>query len=262
VTYSIVAFDSASGQLGVAVASCVPLDVVQRVPGEVSGRGAYVTQSYLFDGSQPRARDTLMKGATAEQTLAALIDPAFDADFELRQYAVIDVDGGTAQFTGRDALAHAAHRTNRLGSIVYAVQGNVLVGEATLANVEAGFLGDACDLPARLVRALETAGLDGGGDSRCAFRGHPAQAAVVRVPSVGLALDADVGSSTTDPAASIRVQLEAWRKTHPCAKAAEGGDGGCRVNASSSSALSPLLLLVPLVVAAAIRSRAARRRVP
>jgi uncharacterized Ntn-hydrolase superfamily protein len=264
VTYSVVAFDSASGQFGVAVASCVSLDVVQRVPGEVSGRGAFVTQSYLLDGSQAVARRELEKGATAEATLAALIDPAFDPDFQLRQYAVIDADGGAASFTGEGALFHASHRTKRFGSLVYSIQGNILRGEATLDNMEAGFVADVCDLPERLVRALETASFDRGGDSRCTSFGHPAKSAVVRVPSLGLALENDVGDQRIDPVIRIRMELDAWHGEHPCTVAkgpANTEDDGCRV--SSSSSFDAFLLLPILGLALLrLRRRAGRRHVP
>jgi uncharacterized Ntn-hydrolase superfamily protein len=262
VTYSIVAFDSASGQFGVAVASCVPLDTVRRVPGEVSGRGAFVTQSSLFADSQRLARERLENGASAETTLAALLDPAFDPGFQSRQYAVIDVDGGAAAFTGDDAMHFAAHRTKRFGTFVYSLQGNILTGDATLENMEAGFVSDVCDLPERLVRALETAAFDRGGDSRCTPYRHPAQAAVVQVPSVGLVLEADVGSATVavDPSASIRTQFEAWRDAHPCARSeapANTGDDGCRVGSSGSSPFEACVALS--LLALALWDRWARR---
>lgn len=267
-TYSVVAFDSAHGQFGVAVASCVPLDVVMRVPGEVPGRGAFVTQSFLFDDSRAALRDRLETGASAEEALAAVIDPAFDPDFQLRQYSVVDADGGVGIFTGESASFVAAHRTERFGPFVYAVQGNLLTGEATLENMEAGFVADGCDLPERLVRALETASFDQGGDRRCTPFGHPAQAALVHVPSVGLAIEVDVGDERADPAIGLRTRFEAWRKEHPCATSGEltnTGDDGCRASAPLASSLSPQVAVAMVSLVALLvlrRSRAATRRVP
>lgn len=264
-TYSIVAFDVATRHFGVAVASCVSLDVVQRVPGVVPDRGAFVTQSFLLPDAWTLARDTLAKGATAEATLAAMIDPAFDPSFELRQYAVIDADGGTAVFTGDDdAVYNASHRVGRFGPFVYSLQGNILAGRGTLDNMEAGFVSDVCDLPERLMRTLETASFDRGGDNRCVLgEGRPAQSAVLQVPALGLSLEVDVGEeSRTDPTLLLRAQFDDWRAAHPCPTSdtlTNTTDDGCRVTDSTSSSSSPFdaLVLAPLVVLALRRSRTA-----
>jgi uncharacterized Ntn-hydrolase superfamily protein len=234
VTYSIVAFDSANGHFGVAVASCVPLDVLRRVPGVVPGKGAFVTQSYLSDDAHALAERELEKGATADAALTALTDPTFDPSFQQRQYAIIDIGGRAAVFTGEDALAVAVHRSRRLEPFVYTLQGNILTGEATLDNMEAGFLADVCDLPERLMRSVETASFDGGGDSRCTIYGHPAQSVLVEIPSAGLAIEIDVGNDRVDPARRLRTQFDAWRKDHPCPTSGEItniDDQGCHVAA-------------------------------
>lgn len=262
-TYSIVAFDAATKHFGIAVASCVPLDVVEQVPGVVPERGAFVTQSFLFPAARTRAEEALASGATAEATLAALIDPEFDPSFETRQYAVIDVDGGTAVFTGKDdAVYNASHRVGRFGPFVYTLQGNILAGQGTLENMEAGFVNDVCDLPERLVRALETASFDRGGDNRCVLAyGRPAQSAVVQVPAMELSLRVDVGeASLVNPTTVIRTQFDEWRATHPCASGSGLGntsDGGCRITSSPSHALDAFLLAaIVALVFAGLRRRA------
>ena len=262
-TYSVLAFDSANRQFGVAVASCVPLDVVKMVPGEVAGRGAYVTQSVLFEDAHVLAGDRLAQGASAEDTLAAMIAPAFDPSFSDRQYAVVDIDGGIATFTGETAGFFAGHRENRFASFVYSVQGNLLADDSTLDNAEAGFLADVCDLPERLVTALERAGFDRGGDRRCTPFGHPAQAALVHVPSVGLSIEVDVGNDRLDPALALRERFDVWRKDHPCPTG--GGiantpqDDGCHVGSSTSW---DGLVVVPLLVFLVFRTICSRRCAP
>lgn len=254
------AFDSARKELGIAVASCVPLDVLRQVPGVVPERGAFVTQSFLLPDARLVAEGALARGASADQTLAAMIDPSFDPSFDVRQYAVIDVDGGAAVFTGKDdAVYNASHRVGRLGPFVYTMQGNILAGRATLDNMEAGFVADVCDLPERLMRALETASFDRGGDNRCVLgEGRPAQSAILQVPAAGLALEIDVADpGGIDPTLFIRAQLDTWRATHPCPTSetlTNTSDEGCRVGASSTpfsstSAFEPLAM-APLVIVA------------
>ena len=256
VTYSIVAADTASGEIGSAVASCVPLETVLRVPGEVSARGAYVTQSYLLDAAHGRARAAFLDGGGAEAVVAALVDPDFDAKLQSRQYAAVDLDGGVAAFTGSDTLAFASHRTAREGSLVFSVQGNILTDGGVLSRMETAFrAGGACDLAERLVRALEAARTDGGGDSRCTSNGTPSSSAVVRARDLVI----EVPEGSGDPTVTVRARFDAWRKTHPCTTPKpRSEDEGC---AQSSHCGAPATLLVVaslLVLALVFRRRVAR----
>jgi uncharacterized Ntn-hydrolase superfamily protein len=85
-----------------------------------------------------------------------------DPDREKRQLGIVDASGASASFTGGDCTGWAGQLTGP----DYAIQGNMLTGEATLAAMEAAFLSTAeKNLPERLVRSLES-GQRGGGDKR------------------------------------------------------------------------------------------------
>ena len=87
---------------------------------------------------------------------------AADAGRALRQFGVVDAAGQAASYTGADCTPWCGHRVGP----GYAVQGNMLSGEAVIAGMEAAFLAAADeDLAERLMRALE-AGQAGGGDKR------------------------------------------------------------------------------------------------
>ncbi len=86
---------------------------------------------------------------------------ADDAERETRQLGVVAADGRAAAHTGSECLAWAGHRVGD----GYAVQGNILAGEAVVAEMERAFLETAGSLAERLVASLE-AGQAAGGDSR------------------------------------------------------------------------------------------------
>lgn len=103
-TYSIVARDESTGQLGVAVQTCLPA-VGTVVPWARPGVGAVATQAMADPAYGPRCLDLLVDGVDAfdalEQTRAA--DPAS----VMRQVGVVDRDGGVAAFTGELCIDHA-----------------------------------------------------------------------------------------------------------------------------------------------------------
>ncbi|MEW5941624.1 MAG: DUF1028 domain-containing protein [Chloroflexota bacterium] len=157
-TFSIVAFDSQDQSWGVAVASKFPA-VGAVVPWARAGAGAVATQSFANTSYAPRGLDLMASGLSAEETLAKLL--ADDPEKDLRQVGLVDARGGSASFTGPGCFAWA-------GGVVgpaYACQGNILVGEQVVKELERGFLETKGDLPARLHAAL-LAGDRAGGDRR------------------------------------------------------------------------------------------------
>ena len=224
-TYSIVAVDTRTGAVGGAVASCVPLATLSRVYGASPGRGALMTQSYLKDEAHPDGLALLSLGQAPAGIVSALTDPAYDANFELRQYAVLDVTGRVAGFTGPKAIAHAEHATFSHQHFAFSVQGNVLTGPIVLEQAQTGFVSrEACDLPARLMLALAAVGAEGAGDSRCVDSGFPAQSATLQVDPAHTAVGSylrlaaeSIGSPpSADPVLELRAQFDAWRIENPC----------------------------------------------
>ena len=201
-----------------ATASCVPLDTLTRIYASRRDRGAVLTQSYLVDGdgAQARALSLLAGGADAHDVLSALVEPAFDADFERRQYAVLDMTGGVATHTGSAANDHASHAQRVTDEHAVVVAGNFLSGPDVLERMLSGFAGDGCDLEARLYAALVAAGQPDSGDARCIEQARPAQSAWLVAERDGEDIDLRVEEVTDDPIATLGDELAAFRQAHPC----------------------------------------------
>jgi uncharacterized Ntn-hydrolase superfamily protein len=161
-TFSIVARDPATGQLGVAVATCA-LAVGRAAPWARAGVGAVATQALSQRGYGPRLLDRLAAGDAAADALDRLL--AQDGEADQRQVAVVGAAGAPAAWTGVGCLSACGHRT---GDDV-SVQGNMLASRSVVPSVAEGYAeasGDSTgDFAARLVAALR-AGDAAGGDLR------------------------------------------------------------------------------------------------
>ena len=157
-TFSIVARDSATGELGVAVASRF-FAVGSVVPWAKAGIGAVATQSFANTTFGWRGLDLLQNGATPEEALKILLRD--DSDRERRQVGIVASNGESVTYTGKGCLSWAGGRSGRN----YAVQGNILAAEAVVTEMEKAFLQTKGTLADRLFAAL-VAGDANGGDSR------------------------------------------------------------------------------------------------
>ncbi len=157
-TFSIVAFDPETGDLGVAVQSKF-LAVGAVVPYAKAGVGAVATQSYANLLYGPEGLRLLEEGLPPEEVIRRLTSQ--DEEAHLRQVGIVDAHGRSAAFTGEGCFEWAGHRT---GPNV-AVQGNILVGPETVDAMYETFLSTEGDLAHRLVSAL-AAGQAAGGDRR------------------------------------------------------------------------------------------------
>jgi len=157
-TFSIVARDSATGELGVAVASKF-FTVGNVVPWAKAGVGAVATQSYANTSFGWRGLELLEQGLTPQEAVDKLI--AEDDNPTQRQLGIVSADGKSATYTGEKCNAWAG---GQFGPD-YAVQGNILAGEAVVTAMEQAFLETEGTLAARLYAAL-LAGEKNGGDSR------------------------------------------------------------------------------------------------
>jgi uncharacterized Ntn-hydrolase superfamily protein len=155
-TYSIVARDPVSGQLGVAVQSCWPM-VGAVVTWAEPGVGAVATQSFTEIGYGPRALDLLRAGTSAADALAALI--AADPGEAVRQVAIVDRSGATATHTGSGCIAEAGHVTADGVSVQANMMERATVWPAMLAAWESTD-GDLADRFMAVLRAAEAEGGD------------------------------------------------------------------------------------------------------
>jgi uncharacterized Ntn-hydrolase superfamily protein len=158
VTYSIVALDRATGDLGVAVQSKF-LAVGTVVPWAQAGIGAIATQSFANVAYGPDGLAALRAGVPAGDVLARLL--AADDLRDQRQAGVVDRHGGTATHTGRACFAWAGGRTGE----GFAAQGNILAGPAVVDGLADTFLAGGRPFPELLVACL-TAAEASGGDRR------------------------------------------------------------------------------------------------
>ena len=158
-TYSIVARDPATGELGVAVASCM-FAVGSLVPWARAGVGAVATQAFGEVAYGPRCLDLLAADVGAETALAGLREA--DALSALRQVAVVDSNGAVASFTGDMCIDHAGH----LVVDGYSVQANMMANDRTWPAMADAF-GASREQPlgTRMLMALRAA-QDEGGDTR------------------------------------------------------------------------------------------------
>lgn len=165
-TWSIVVVDLVTGEVAVVIATCVPYyDLRPIAVVVVPGRGAAAAQaSPGATALRAMIRNGLLQGTSATQILAQLA--ANDGGNANRQYGIVGIDSGSATFTGGLAMAWAAGRTGQVGSLVYAIQGNVLAGDAVLNAAEQALLLTPGDLPEKLMAAMEAATAMGG-DGRC-----------------------------------------------------------------------------------------------
>src|SRR5215210_2918858 len=175
-TYSIVAYDSASGDLGVAVQSKFP-NVGGIVPWAQAGVGAVATQSLGNTAYGERGLELLAQGATAEEALRIIMRT--DTMLQDRQVGIVDARGNAASFTGKSTFDWAGGRTGGDGRAAgqaggkgqvitgrgYTAQANIMVSDETVKNLAETFERSKGNLADRLMEALR-AGQAGGGDKR------------------------------------------------------------------------------------------------
>jgi uncharacterized Ntn-hydrolase superfamily protein len=157
-TFSIVARDPETGELGVAVASRF-FSVGSVVPYAKAGVGAVATQANANVTYGPRGLELLSRGATAEETMKVLLRG--DANASSRQFGIVGADGTSVSYSGPECIAWAGGRSGPN----YAVQGNILTGEAVVVAMEKAFLETKGTLARRMWAAM-LAGDAAGGDSR------------------------------------------------------------------------------------------------
>jgi uncharacterized Ntn-hydrolase superfamily protein len=157
-TYSIVARDSATGELGVAVQSHW-FSVGSVVPWAASGVGAVATQSFTDPAYGALGLEMMRSGKSAPETLAGLV--ASDPNEAVRQVGMVDAQGRTAVHTGASAIAEACDRTGP----GFTVQANLMLKAGVCDAMVRAYATSSGDLTERLMATLEAA-QEAGGDLR------------------------------------------------------------------------------------------------
>lgn len=157
-TYSIVARDPATGELGVAVQSHW-FSVGSIVTWAEAGIGAVATQSFVDPSYGKLGLDLMRAGKSAPDTLKALL--AGDDGREVRQVAMIDAQGRVAAHTGSKDIPAAGHIVGK----DYSVQANLMLNEKVWPAMSRAFENTNGDLAERMLAALDAA-QEAGGDIR------------------------------------------------------------------------------------------------
>ena len=155
-TYSIVARDEKTGDLGVAVQSHW-FSVGTSVSWAEAGVGAVATQSFTNRSFGLRGLALLKSGLTAQQALDSLL--ATDPGRDVRQLAIVDRQGNVAVHTGKSCIDFAGHKTGN----GFSVQANMMLNDKVPSAMEKAFLAsNGKPLAERLLLSLEAAQAAGG----------------------------------------------------------------------------------------------------
>ncbi len=223
-TFSIVAVDTETGEIGSAGASCVDnadqFGGVILISGIIPGRGAINGQATVCipHVNLNNALDQMELGLSPDEILDWLYDN--DAcqfgDNEQRQYGIVDLDSmgnpRSAAFTGSTTLSYAGHRVGAN----YAIQGNILLGHEILDSMEYNFLNTPGPLAKRLMAALQGANVPGA-DSRCLDEGTSSKSAFLRVfkpeddpNDPYLEINVQLTPDGVEPIDSLQVTFDEW----------------------------------------------------
>lgn len=154
-TYSIVAVDTVTGEIGAAVQSHW-FSVGSIVIWAEAGVGAVATQSFVNPSFGPRGLSLLKSGMTSQQAVNSLLET--DDGRDVRQLAIIDARGNAATHTGKGCIPDAGHITRKN----YSIQANMMLNNRVWPAMEKAFLDAKGPLAERLVAALEAAQAQGG----------------------------------------------------------------------------------------------------
>lgn len=217
-TYSIVARDPETGELGVAVQTYW-FAVGNGVPWLEPGVGAVATQSFVEVSYGPLGLELMRSGKTAKQALEELL--AADEGRELRQVAMVDASGGVAAHTGARCCEAAGHQTGDNVSC----QANMMEKPTVWPAMMEAYAAATGGIADRMMAALVAAEGEGGD-----IRGRQSAALVV-VPGPGakpwersISLTVDDHERPLDELARLLHVHRAWAALSDASDAAEAGD--------------------------------------
>ncbi len=154
-TYSIVARDPATGQIGAAVQTH-QMAVGSMVPWLEPGVGAVATQSLVNVRLGPLGLAMMREGVPPDRVIAALV--ASDPEASRRQVGLIDAQGRAAAWTGDGCIREAAHQTGEN----FSVQANMMTRATVIPAMVGAFQSAPGDLAARMLSALQAAQAEAG----------------------------------------------------------------------------------------------------
>ena len=216
-TFSIVAVDTVTGEIGSAGASCVgPIGGVGAfiLSDVIEGIGAIHTQASYLAQNQQNAHNKMLEGLTPQQIIDWLVANDVQSNPTIRQYGIVDLtrDGESAAYTGVNCTNYKNHITGP----GYAIQGNILLGQVIIDTMQSAYLNTEGSLADRLMATLQAAKILGA-DTRCASRGTSSQSGFVKVVRIGdgnnpylqiVVPDTPIGK---DPIDSLQTMFDNWK---------------------------------------------------
>jgi len=179
-TFSIVAVDTTTGEIGSAGATCISAeDGALAISDIILGVGAIHTQAYWHPTNQANARARMQAGDSPQQVIDWLIANDVSGSPSYRQYGIVDLNDGTprsAAHTGSDTDNFKLHATGDN----YSIQGNILISADVVHDMESAFLNNTGTLADKLMAALQGAKRPGA-DSRCFDYGISSASSFLRV---------------------------------------------------------------------------------
>ena len=183
-TFSIVAVDPVTGEVGSAGASCVDLfqtalsndDFLGQL---IPGVGAINTQAHYSPGNQSNATTRMNAGDTPTEIIQWLTTNDVNNTPEVRQYGIAAIVNGSPQSAAHTGSSTDDYKNHIIGTN-YAIQGNILLGQEVLDSMESRFLNEPGDLACKLMAALQGANMVGA-DTRCNSNGTSSLFAFVKV---------------------------------------------------------------------------------
>ena len=212
-TFSIVAVDTLTGQIGSAGASCIQGSIV--ISDIHPGLGAIHTQSNWNASNLDSASSLMEQGYAPQDIIDWLVENDAQNDPTIRQYGIVDLlEGGrSAAFTGENCSDFKGHK---IGD-TYAIQGNILLGQSILDDMEEAFLTQYGTFEEKLMASLMAANVVGA-DTRCTPYGTPSISAFIRVSDPNdyadhLYMDINVDNAplTLNPLDSLHVLYWDWK---------------------------------------------------
>jgi len=222
-TFSIVAVDTITGEIGSAGASCIDDSQIEGgaliISDVIPGHGAIHTQSYWNSTNQQNAHARMVEGMSPEEIIQWLSTHDAQNNPSVRQYGIVDLDSAgharSAGFTGVNCMNYKNH----IAGINYCIQGNILLGQQILDSIESGFLNTEGSFAEKMMAALQGANVVGA-DTRCTSNGTSSLSAFIRIArpedqpgAFYCDLNVPEVPEGMEPIDSLQILFDAWLET-------------------------------------------------
>ncbi|MCW8824325.1 MAG: DUF1028 domain-containing protein [Ignavibacteriaceae bacterium] len=213
-TFSIVAVDTITGEIGSAGASCIAGSFI--LSDVIEGIGAIHTQAYWNATNQQNAHNRMLEGLSPQEIIDWLVANDAQGNPTIRQYGIVDLtrNGESAAYTGINCDDYKNHVTGPS----YAIQGNILLGQIIIDTMQTAFLNTEGPLADKLMATLQAAKIPGA-DTRCTQYGKSSISGFVKVVRIGDAsnpyLQIVVSNTPTnkDPIDSLQTLFDNWKES-------------------------------------------------